>query len=122
MKPTTYSIIEAALSSDDGLTDFEKAAILAFCRNPVAVRDPTDDMDLLTVEEVAARLRVCVRTVKRHLGAGRLGSVRIGGMRRVRMSDLRTFVGQDGDGGFRPREIPRALVDGPAVDRTRKAG
>src|SRR3972149_6948725 len=48
--------------------------------------------DLLTVEEVADRLRLHEMTVRRHIKAGRLRAVRVGRRVRVREEDLAAFV------------------------------
>ncbi len=48
--------------------------------------------DLLTVEEVADRLRLHEMTVRRHIKAGRLRAVRAGRRVRVREEDLAAFV------------------------------
>ena len=47
---------------------------------------------LLTVREVAERLRVHPITVRRHIKAGRLQAVRVGRSVRVRESDLEAFL------------------------------
>ncbi len=47
---------------------------------------------LLTVQEVAERLRVHPITVRRHIKAGRLRAVRVGRSVRVRVSDLEAFL------------------------------
>ncbi len=53
--------------------------------------EPTEDR-LLTVPEVAERLRVHPITVRRHIKAGRLRAVRFGRSVRVRASDLEAFL------------------------------
>ena len=56
--------------------------------------------ELLTVEDVAAACRLHPRTVRRHIAAGNLRSVRIGRNVRVRREDLEEFIrpgsGEDG--------------------------
>ena len=55
---------------------------------------PEDD-ELLTVDEVARRLKVHPETVRRWLRADQLHGVRFGGKRtgyRIRMSDLQLFI------------------------------
>ncbi len=52
---------------------------------------------LLTVREVAQRLRVHPITVRRHIKAGRLRAVRIGRAVRVREADLAVLLRQDHD-------------------------
>ncbi len=52
---------------------------------------------LLTVPEVAERLRVHPITVRRHIKAGRLRAVRIGRAVRVREADLAVLLRQDHD-------------------------
>ena len=48
--------------------------------------------DLLTVEEVAKRLRLHEITVRRHIKAGRLPATRIGRRVRVREEDVESFA------------------------------
>lgn len=104
MKPEVLSMIKLALASDDTLTVGDREAILACCLNPTSVRDgghgdDGEDLVLLTAGEVADRLHVNVRTVKRHIEDGKLPSVKCLGSRRVRLSDLRKFMdGMTGHG------------------------
>lgn len=49
-------------------------------------------MDLLTVKETAAMLKVSPLTVRRHIAAGRLGVVRVGRAVRVRREALERFI------------------------------
>jgi excisionase family DNA binding protein len=50
---------------------------------------------LLTVQEVAQRLRLHPITVRRHIKAGRLRAVRIGRAVRVRQSDVDELIGRE---------------------------
>jgi excisionase family DNA binding protein len=47
---------------------------------------------LLTVSEVAERLRVSTKTVRRRIKDGRLRSIRISGLIRIAMADLEDFI------------------------------
>jgi excisionase family DNA binding protein len=49
-------------------------------------------MDLLTVQESAALLRINVETVRRHIAAGLLPAVRIGRRVRIRREDLEALA------------------------------
>jgi excisionase family DNA binding protein len=49
---------------------------------------------LLTVEETAAALRVCTRTVRRAIKSGELPAVRLGRQYRIRRRDLEWFLRQ----------------------------
>lgn len=77
------------------------------------------DPDLLTVGEVAERLRLNHHSVRRHIRNGRLKAVRVGGRVRIRREDLEAFmepVGfQEGpaNNGFTRRigPIPRLTED-----------
>lgn len=51
---------------------------------------------LLTIDEVAAVLRVGAETVRRYLRTGRLEGVKFGGGWRVRESKLSQFIGNSG--------------------------
>ena len=46
---------------------------------------------LLTIREVAAIQKICVRTVRRRIAAGELPAVRDGRLLRVRARDLRRY-------------------------------
>lgn len=50
------------------------------------------EVRLLTVQEVADRLRLSARTVRLWLQTGRLKGLRVGGRWRVRESDLMEFL------------------------------
>jgi excisionase family DNA binding protein len=57
-----------------------------------------EDDELLTVDEVARRLKVHPETVRRWLRADQLRGVQFGGKRtgyRIRMSDLQLFISGD---------------------------
>jgi excisionase family DNA binding protein len=47
---------------------------------------------LLTVSEVAERLRVSTKTVRRRIKDGSLRSIRISGLIRIAMADLEDFI------------------------------
>lgn len=58
--------------------------------------------ELLTVDEIAERLKVHPETVRGWLRSGRLRGVRLGGTKlgwRVAESELRRFLAVAGDGG-----------------------
>jgi excisionase family DNA binding protein len=50
------------------------------------------DIRFFTIPEVAERVRVCPRTVRRWIEAGHLVLYRIGGVVRISESDLRAFL------------------------------
>lgn len=50
-----------------------------------------DDPEFMTVTEVAARWRVTAMTVRRHIAAGDLAAVRLGGQYRIRRSAMEAF-------------------------------
>lgn len=52
--------------------------------------------DLLLLEEVAARARVSISTVRHWIATGKLESVRPGRRRLIRAADLRDFLERDG--------------------------
>lgn len=68
-------------------------------------------MDLLTVNETAAILKINPETVRRHIASGRLPTVRIGRRVRVRRDALETLAIP-----MRPREepVPAMLPPYPA--------
>jgi excisionase family DNA binding protein len=51
-----------------------------------------DALELLTIDEIATRLRVSPVTVKRLIAKGDLESVKIGSSRRVAPQDLADFI------------------------------
>lgn len=71
---------------------------------------------VLTLDDVAAELRLSKRQVEREVAAGRLKSVTYGRSRRVRMVDLEAFVSQRDD-SKRPtpirRQRPRRVAPAP---------
>jgi excisionase family DNA binding protein len=54
--------------------------------------DPPDRDPLLTVPEAAARCRLSVRSMWRHIKSGALKVVRLGSSVRIRQSDLDAFI------------------------------
>ena len=52
----------------------------------------SESTDLLTTEEVAARLRVGVETIWRYLRSGMLPGIRLGKYWRIRKADLEAFL------------------------------
>ena len=53
---------------------------------------------LLTLDEVAAILGCCARTVRRSIARGKLRAVRTGGLHRVRRPDLQVLLDPDKSG------------------------
>ena len=79
--------------------------------------------DIYTVEEVAQRLKLHVRTVRQYLRTGRLKGTRIGKSYRVARADLEAFTGfaltapaQDAPLRHRTTEVS-AVVSITAIDR-----
>jgi len=62
--------------------------------------DHTEDR-LLTVNEVAERLRIHPITVRRHIKAGRLRAVRVGRNVRLREADLEAFLRPEAVSGIK---------------------
>jgi excisionase family DNA binding protein len=48
--------------------------------------------ELLTTEEIAARLKVLVQTVRRYIREGKLKAIRLEGAYRLRREDLERFL------------------------------
>lgn len=48
--------------------------------------------DLLTVGDVAAKLKVSIRTVRRLIKKGMLPYIRVGGSQRIRPDDLKSYI------------------------------
>lgn len=71
--------------------------------------------ELLTVEEVAKRLRCHPQTVRRFIWSGKLGHVKVGGMVRVPESALERMIAEGGertriDDGNKGVDALRAIV------------
>lgn len=75
---------------------------------------PTDTLDLLNINEVAAVLRVSKMTVYRFIHDGRLPAVRISNSLRVHRSDLDAYL----DSAFMPPSGTDADSD-PGKSRSR---
>lgn len=58
----------------------------------------TEDVHLLTPDQVAQRLAVSRRTVYALVGSGELASVRVGRLRRVSIGQLRAYIERMSDG------------------------
>jgi|HubBroStandDraft_4_1064222.scaffolds.fasta_scaffold207963_2 excisionase family DNA binding protein len=61
-------------------------------------RHRDDDIKFFTIAEVAERLHVATRTVRRWIQAGDLVVHRFGGVVRIAGPDLRSFLAQRRDG------------------------
>jgi excisionase family DNA binding protein len=61
-------------------------------------RDAGDLIRFLTIVQVAERVQVAPRTVRRWIAAGRLVAHRVGGVVRVAEGDLRAFLALCRDG------------------------
>jgi excisionase family DNA binding protein len=48
--------------------------------------------DMLTLEEVAQRLKVSVKTIRRWLQQGRLTGIKMGKLWRIRETELEAFI------------------------------
>ncbi len=85
MKDGTLNIIKSILDNDDSVTQENKSAILAFCKNPTARTAPaiSQPVKYLTPNQVADKLGVCLRSVQRWISTGQLPSKKLGECRRV---------------------------------------
>jgi excisionase family DNA binding protein len=72
-------------------------------------------MELLTVEEVAKRLRVAPVTVRRHIAAGRLPAVRVGRLVRVEEGAVAQLIGTAPGTGSEPKGTSNVGVSGRAA-------
>ena len=94
MKPSTFSIIKAAIEGDDSVDPDVRKAILAFCKNPFPITVPSSVTPLvdrwLTAKEAATLLALSLRTVRRLILSGALPSRKIQGCRRIPASALAT--------------------------------
>jgi excisionase family DNA binding protein len=61
-------------------------------------RHRDDQIKFFTIAEVAERLRVSIRTIRRWIESGDLIAHRRGGIVRVAESDLRAFLAMDREG------------------------
>jgi excisionase family DNA binding protein len=61
-------------------------------------RSRRDQINFFTIAEVAERLRVSTRTVRRWMDAGDLVAHRLGGTIRIAEGDLRAFLAQHREG------------------------
>ena len=74
-------------------------------------------MGLLTVSEVAQRLRLHEMTVRRHIRGGRLLAVRVGRRIRVREEDLAEFVRPQGvEGAMTPEQLRDKIFAPPSPE------
>ena len=88
MKDSTYKIIEATLSADDSISSDVRQAILDLCRHPLLSGPKPTAARYLSLDVVADRLNVSVRTVQRMITAGKLPSTKIARCRRVAEATL----------------------------------
>lgn len=72
-----------------------------------------DSCEALTVRHVAERLHVSRPTVMKHIKAGDLPSVVLGGCRRILRSDLENFLLRQRAYGFRSTRDTSACPPGP---------
>lgn len=76
---------------------------------------------MYSVEEVADRLGLHVRTVRGYIRTGRLKAVRIGKQYRIAQADLQAFTGQDRPSAAPPVGVPAievsSIVQLDGVDR-----
>jgi excisionase family DNA binding protein len=71
----------------------------------------TESQELLSVFDIAKRLKLHVKTVRNYVREGRLKAVRIGKQYRVARTDLEAFTG-----------FPLPLTDGERAKRRRRVG
>jgi excisionase family DNA binding protein len=93
VKPTTYQMVKLAVAGDDSLTDADREAILAFCKQPslpvVQTQAPAKPPERwLTPPQAAIVLAVSLRTVRRMIASGRLPSRLLMGCRRIPSSAI----------------------------------
>ena len=67
------------------------------------------DVSLLTAADVAARLQLSVRTVRRRIAEKKLRVVRLGRAVRVRPEDLESYV--DASGQEWPEDVRKSTVE-----------
>jgi excisionase family DNA binding protein len=72
--------------------------------------------DWYSLDEVAGRLGLHVRTVRNYVRDGRLGAVRIGKQYRVSAADLRALTGGSGRSGGPRRIEVTSVVDIDGID------
>lgn len=95
MNEVTATLLEAALRTDNSMSEEEKRAVMDFAKNPAQM---TTDR-LLTVREAARLLSINEKSVWRMAREGRLHVVPIASKaRRVRMSEIQGII----DGGYTP--------------------
>ena len=95
MNEVTATLLEAALRTDNSMTDDEKQAVMDFAKNPTQATSER----LVTVKEAARLLSVNEKSVWRMAREGRLHVVPIASKaRRVRMSELENIM----NGAFTP--------------------
>jgi len=102
MRDSTLGIIKMAMEADDTLSDADRQAILAVCRNPSLAGGhlPTSRLPkLIAVGEAASLLSVHPRTVWRLIAKNRLRSVMVGGSRRVSTDVLSAFIQRSDSAG-----------------------
>jgi len=88
MRDNTLKMIELTLNGDDSLSQENRIAILAFCKNPQASSTTgttanAQPVKYLTPNQVSEILGVCPRSVHRWISTGQLPSKKLGECRRV---------------------------------------
>jgi excisionase family DNA binding protein len=74
--------------------------------DPAATSERGERVELLTVNEVAATLRVSKMTVYRLIHAGQLGAIRVGQSLRLPRGSVETFLGEAGPSRRRRTQEP----------------
>lgn len=94
MRTETLSAAKFLFRADPTIDPSDIPVLLDRLRHPRA-KDPAVKPDLFRLTEVARSLNVSRWTLRRWIDAGRLKSVRIGGVVRIRRSDLETLIAND---------------------------
>ena len=121
MKPETLAAIKAILLTDPTLSDADRQAIIAACRNPSPKPDRKPPAKLLKVRQVAEIIGVHPKTVQRMVRRGRLPRVALSS-RAMRYRRWRTWRRCWRGGRERARNDHRASRSNPTCTTSASAG